>query len=93
MADHEQKVSELAYSIWEKEGRPDGQSGRHWRMAEKAIEKLNLVDATVAMNKERPLTAPDAAAVEAPRMSNASHAKSTHTERSSFFDRLVALFR
>lgn len=29
----ERRVSELAYQIWESEGRPEGQHDRHWRMA------------------------------------------------------------
>ncbi|WEW96494.1 DUF2934 domain-containing protein [Pseudomonas nitroreducens] len=29
----ERRVRELAYQIWESEGRPDGQHERHWRMA------------------------------------------------------------
>lgn len=50
MVDREQRIRERAYSIWEHEGRPDGQAERHWRMAERAVEELEegrvSVDAT-----------------------------------------------
>lgn len=29
----ELRIRELAYQIWESEGRPDGQAARHWEMA------------------------------------------------------------
>lgn len=37
MADDEQRVRQLAYRIWESEGRPDGQEQRHWDMAWKIV--------------------------------------------------------
>jgi len=30
----EQRVREIAYRLWEQEGRPSGQDRRHWEMAE-----------------------------------------------------------
>lgn len=36
---NENNLRELAYRIWEKEGRPIGQADRHWRMA---MEQANL---------------------------------------------------
>jgi hypothetical protein len=35
---NEARVRELAYQIWESEGRPDGQEERHWRMARSLAE-------------------------------------------------------
>lgn len=35
---NEARVRELAYQIWESEGRPDGQQERHWRMAHSLAE-------------------------------------------------------
>lgn len=32
---NEQTIRELAYQIWEAEGRPDGQQERHWSLAHK----------------------------------------------------------
>ena len=29
----EQEIASVAYTIWEREGRPQGQSERHWRIA------------------------------------------------------------
>jgi hypothetical protein len=34
----EQRVRELAYQIWETEGRPEGQATRHWELACKLAE-------------------------------------------------------
>jgi len=34
----EQRIRELAYQIWETEGRPDGQEARHWELANKLAE-------------------------------------------------------
>lgn len=38
MMDNDQRVRELAYQIWESEGRPEGQQERHWRMARSLAE-------------------------------------------------------
>ncbi|HET6395978.1 MAG TPA: DUF2934 domain-containing protein [Pseudoxanthomonas sp.] len=32
------RIRELAREIWEAEGRPEGQSLRHWGMAERLVE-------------------------------------------------------
>lgn len=37
MADDELRVRQLAYRIWESEGRPEGQEQRHWEMAQKIV--------------------------------------------------------
>ena len=60
--DREQRIRELAYSIWEQEGRPHGQAERHWEMARKAVETFELAEVAVVMNAdgvpdtERPIT-------------------------------------
>jgi Protein of unknown function (DUF2934) len=36
--DREQAIRERAYSIWEKEGRPEGQHESHWLRAEAEID-------------------------------------------------------
>ncbi|MND69917.1 hypothetical protein D3C80_614120 [compost metagenome] len=33
MSKNEERIRELAYQIWESEGRPQGQGARHWEMA------------------------------------------------------------
>ena len=38
MTQQEQQIRELAYEIWQSEGRPDGQEERHWEMARKLVE-------------------------------------------------------
>ena len=35
----DQRVRELAYQIWESEGRPHGQDARHWEMARKMAQR------------------------------------------------------
>ncbi|QRY77866.1 DUF2934 domain-containing protein [Pseudomonas sp. PDNC002] len=35
---NERRIRELAYQIWEAEGRPEGQHERHWRMARSLAE-------------------------------------------------------
>ncbi|HEV8493479.1 MAG TPA: DUF2934 domain-containing protein [Candidatus Angelobacter sp.] len=32
---HENRIRDLAYQIWESEGRPHGQDARHWNLASK----------------------------------------------------------
>lgn len=36
-AERHARISEIAHSIWESEGRPAGQEVRHWLMAEKLV--------------------------------------------------------
>ncbi|MDH4612496.1 DUF2934 domain-containing protein [Pseudomonas sp. BN102] len=48
MSKNEERIRELAYQIWESEGRPQGQAARHWEMA------CVLVDAET----EEPVKAP-----------------------------------
>lgn len=36
-AERHARISEIAHSIWESEGRPSGQALRHWHMAEKLV--------------------------------------------------------
>ena len=38
LTDREQKIRELAYQLWEAEGRPEGQADRHWFMAIEMLE-------------------------------------------------------
>lgn len=45
-AERQARIREIAHSIWESEGRPAGQSLRHWYMAEKLVlaEEKNTPD-------------------------------------------------
>lgn len=36
-AERHARISQIAHSIWESEGRPSGQEARHWLMAEKLV--------------------------------------------------------
>jgi len=36
-AERHARISQIAHSIWESEGRPSGQEERHWLMAEKLV--------------------------------------------------------
>jgi hypothetical protein len=37
--DKEQRIREVAFQLWEQDGRPDDQADRHWEMARLIIEK------------------------------------------------------
>jgi hypothetical protein len=37
--DREKRIEHRAYEIWEREGRPHGQHGEHWRRAEEEIAR------------------------------------------------------
>lgn len=72
MADDEQRVRQLAYRIWESEGRPDGQAQRHWDMAWK------IVAAERAAGHEAELDAP-----AAPKKARATKASSRPPAKAS----------
>jgi Protein of unknown function (DUF2934) len=38
MDDRENRIREIAYFMWEEEGRPDGQADRHWQSAKAIVE-------------------------------------------------------
>lgn len=44
MSSDEDRIRELAYQIWESEGRPEGQTEKHWEMARKLAESENQGD-------------------------------------------------
>ena len=50
MADREQRIRELAYGIWEQEGRPEGRAETHWLTAERAIEAMDRAEVEITMN-------------------------------------------
>ena len=39
MTGREDRIREIAYSLWEEEGRPADQEERHWQMAKSAVEQ------------------------------------------------------
>lgn len=39
MQSQPQTVQEIAYYLWVSEGKPDGQSERHWQQASKMVEE------------------------------------------------------
>lgn len=62
----EQQIRELAYQIWESEGKPHGQDARHWDIACKlAAESLAPSPASIATTApKKPRARKDAAAPE-----------------------------
>ncbi|PCC99849.1 DUF2934 domain-containing protein [Halopseudomonas pelagia] len=38
MSNNEQRVRELAYQLWENEGRPEGKTEEHWALARELVE-------------------------------------------------------
>lgn len=53
MSNDEQRIRELAYQIWESEGKPEGQTDRHWQMARKLLESEQQGDLQPAPAKAR----------------------------------------
>lgn len=49
---NEQRIRELAYQIWESEGRPEGQDARHWQMAIKLLDSEQKGDLQPAPDKK-----------------------------------------
>lgn len=39
MTGREDRIREIAYLLWEEEGRPADQEARHWQMAESALDQ------------------------------------------------------
>jgi hypothetical protein len=57
--DNDQRIRELAFQLWEQEGRPEGQADRHWAMAKSIIEGEDAVRRET--EGEPPGDAPEAA--------------------------------
>jgi hypothetical protein len=38
MSDHDQRIRESAYHIWERAGRPEGRHNEHWRQAKEQLD-------------------------------------------------------
>lgn len=58
MNSDEQRTRELAYQIWESEGRPEGQTEKHWDMARKLARSEETADLT-PLPQEQPPTKPE----------------------------------
>jgi hypothetical protein len=41
--EHEDRVRQRAYELWEKDGRPEGQHLRHWQRAEEELQGRSSV--------------------------------------------------
>lgn len=54
MAVDEERIRELAYQIWQSEGRPSGQHDRHWEMARKLAESGGTGTVTQPVASEAP---------------------------------------
>lgn len=78
MNNDQQRIRELAYQIWESEGRPAGQDERHWQMACKLLQSEQQGDLQPTPKKKpaackaraKPATAPveDASQQEKPAL-------------------------
>ncbi|UAW97742.1 DUF2934 domain-containing protein [Halopseudomonas nanhaiensis] len=64
MTINQDRVRQLAYQIWESEGKPEGQEARHWEMARKLAEseqsETPSKPAPRARRVSKPKAAPDA---------------------------------
>jgi hypothetical protein len=50
----ENRIRDLAYQIWESEGRPHGQAGRHWEMASKLADEGLVSEGSLQMTASVP---------------------------------------
>ena len=62
--DTDARVRELAYAIWEREGRPDGDAGRHWGLAEEELRAEATGSGAEQPDEERPDRPQDDAQVD-----------------------------
>jgi Protein of unknown function (DUF2934) len=70
MNNHEERIRQHAYRIWEQEGRPLGQHPRHWAMAEKLVEMED------AQGERRPASPEPAQELPHPEPKKATAARS-----------------
>ena len=66
MNQDQQRIRELAYQIWESEGRPSGQEERHWQMACKLLQSEQQGDLQPAPKKKPAARKPRAKTASAP---------------------------
>lgn len=52
---NEYRIRELAYQIWEAEGRPEGEDKRHWRMAVELFKIMSPADLQLIFEQKRSL--------------------------------------
>jgi hypothetical protein len=53
------EIGQLAYSIWEEEGRPDGRSLEHWLMAENRLRtQKEFITSPYGRNEQSSVVAP-----------------------------------
>ena len=62
MSTNEKRIRELAYQIWESEGRPHGQEAKHWEMAHKLAQAEALAPTKAETAKASKAPAKSAAA-------------------------------
>lgn len=41
MATNEERIRDLAYQMWEADGKPEGQASAHWQAAAKVVEEAS----------------------------------------------------
>lgn len=66
MSSDEERTRELAYQIWESEGRPEGQTEKHWEMARKLVESEKR-DELAPSPEEEPPTKPKRTRITPPK--------------------------
>ncbi|MDO8345844.1 MAG: DUF2934 domain-containing protein [Cellvibrio sp.] len=52
---NEYRIRDLAYQIWEVEGRPEGEEKRHWRLATELMKDISPADLQLAFEQKRSL--------------------------------------
>ena len=76
---NESRIREIAYQIWQAEGRPHGQHDRHWGMARKLVEESPSprTPVTPPLTRSKPSTA----AIAVPAADNKPTALMAHQRR------------
>lgn len=59
MITQQQEIQELAYYLWISEGKPDGQSAKHWEMARTTIEEKHKTRTSTDPSEARGTTEPE----------------------------------
>lgn len=78
----DQRIRELAYQIWESEGRPEGEEARHWEMARKLAESEQQGETAKPATRARKAATKPTAATPAAQPKPARSARGTRSAAS-----------
>jgi hypothetical protein len=83
----EERIRELAYTLWEQDGKPEGKNEEHYYSAKRVLEELEAAQITVASAASKPATRKRAtsgtAKKAAPKAATAAPKSTTRRRRSN----------